>query len=846
MRAFFLLFTILLSSAWIASLSLCSSHTQPHTQTEIVFWGNPLLTDQILPALKSFEQAYPQYKVRYSVPVTKDLAGDAQRLLCSIVGNVPPDVVFFDRFAIGEWAARGAFENLTPWIKKQNPKDPLAIALEDFYPFALQEASYSPPHSKQKPQLYGLPTSVDFRLLFLHSDLLRQEGLLDANNLPRPPANWQELRNYSAQLTRFKDPNTPSQGLLRVGFAPNIGDSWLYLYAWQAGGSFLNETRDKITLTSPPVVKALAYMTTLYDDLGGFSKVEAFQSNFQYQGASDPFISGQIAMKIDGTWALDRIAAYSPHMDFLLSPPPLPQDAINQGRKPLTWSGGFAYVMPKSAKQKEGAFRLIQFLLWNQTLNHMEEAWRVHQESQGRLYLPRACAKRQFFEKKVQEAVFDNPHMPATFKRAYATILAIAPSTQTRPVTPIGQFLWNKHLEAYQRAVTHNSSIVSKAQRAILSPSSHLTGASPTYAEAYFALQSVEPELQNRLDSLLSPPRGNPINPQPWLWGYAALCLLPFCAIALSLWQKKHRYNLRETLWALGFASPWIIGMVVFVGGPILFSILLSFTEYSALSLPRNVGLSHYTQLLHDPLFYKSLLNTLFMLLRVPLSLALGLALALLLKKTIRGMGCFRTLFYLPTIMPIVAASYLWFWLLSDQNGLINLFLNALFDTLPFQWVEQHLLGFSLKAPAWFQEALWTKPALIIMHLWTAGSSMIIWLAGLQAIPQNLYEAARIDGASHWKQFTHITLPLLTPYVLFNLIMGSIATLQLFSEAFILTQGGPENATLFYAYYLFKQGFQYFRIGYASALAWVLFIIVFLLTLIKLYTSKRWVYYQGD
>jgi multiple sugar transport system permease protein len=212
-------------------------------------------------------------------------------------------------------------------------------------------------------------------------------------------------------------------------------------------------------------------------------------------------------------------------------------------------------------------------------------------------------------------------------------------------------------------------------------------------------------------------------------------------------------------------------------------------------------------------------------------------------------MGVYRTIFYLPAIMPLVAASLLWIGLLNPSYGLINQGLGWIISTPPVQWLEAGIAAwtgtpFAFQPPLWLQDAAWSKPALVLMNVWTAGGSMVIWLAGLQSIPRHLYEAASIDGAGVWHRFRHITLPMLSPYILFNLIIGLIATMQIFGEAYIMTAGGPVDSTLFYAYYLFKQAFQYFRMGYASALAWILFIVVLALTVSQLWLSKKWVNYD--
>jgi multiple sugar transport system permease protein len=268
------------------------------------------------------------------------------------------------------------------------------------------------------------------------------------------------------------------------------------------------------------------------------------------------------------------------------------------------------------------------------------------------------------------------------------------------------------------------------------------------------------------------------------------------------------------------------------------------------LSPARAVGMENYREVLSDPVFYTSLLNTAYMVLQVPLGMAVSLAIALLLNRAIRGIGAYRAAFYLPVVMPIVATSILWIWLLNPSFGLINAALSWLYGTPIIHGIEWLISRFTSEPftfglPLWLQDPGWSKPSLILMNLWKAGGGMIIWLAGLQSIPGELYEAASIDGAGPWRRFKNITLPMLSPFILFNLIIGLIGTMQIFSEAFIMTAGGPVDSTLFYAYYLFKQAFQFFRMGYASALAWILFVIILALTLVQLWLSRRWVHYEN-
>jgi multiple sugar transport system permease protein len=227
-----------------------------------------------------------------------------------------------------------------------------------------------------------------------------------------------------------------------------------------------------------------------------------------------------------------------------------------------------------------------------------------------------------------------------------------------------------------------------------------------------------------------------------------------------------------------------------------------------------------------------------------------GLAIAVLLNLKIRAMAVWRTFFYLPAIVPMVAASILWVWIFHPQGGFLNLILEPILHGV--SWLANLVGGLfgagpvSVRPPMWLQDPDWSKPGLILMGLWGAGASMIIWLAGLKAIDPSLYEAAEVDGANEWQKFWHITIPQLTPYIFFNLVMGLIGTFQIFGQAFIMTQGGPKESTLFYVYHLFNNAFRYGHMGYAAAMAWVLFVIVLALTIFQLRLSKHWVHYEAD
>jgi multiple sugar transport system permease protein len=287
----------------------------------------------------------------------------------------------------------------------------------------------------------------------------------------------------------------------------------------------------------------------------------------------------------------------------------------------------------------------------------------------------------------------------------------------------------------------------------------------------------------------------------------------------------------RQNLLGYAFVSPWLLGFVVFTLYPFLRSIYLSFTRYDIVSPPKWIGLANYETLLHnDPLFWKSITVTLtYAVVAIPLGVIAGVALALLLNSNVKGIAVYRTIFYLPSVVPAAATSVVFMWILNPQIGLINGILKNV----------------GVIGPAWLNDAKWSLWSLIFMGLWGVGGSMVIYLAGLKDIPVHLYEAATLDGAGAFQRMRRITLPMLTPVIFFNLVMSTIGAFQYFTPAFIMTGGGPEDSTLFYALYLFNRAWRFLDMGYASAMAWVLFLTVVTLTSILFRTQKRWVHYDA-
>lgn len=288
----------------------------------------------------------------------------------------------------------------------------------------------------------------------------------------------------------------------------------------------------------------------------------------------------------------------------------------------------------------------------------------------------------------------------------------------------------------------------------------------------------------------------------------------------------------REAVAGLLFTAPWIVSLLLFTAYPVLASGYFSFTEYNVIQPPEWTGLENYRSMLEDPAVGIAVRNSFYYaLISVPVSLVASLVLALILNLGARGIGFYRTLFYLPTLAPPVVGVIVFMLMFSPANGLVNELLRAV----------------GLPTPGWLSDPAWSKPTLIIMSLWGLGASALIFLAGLQEIPKSLLEAAEIDGAGIWARFRHITIPLLSPVILFNLVMGVIGSFQVFTSAFVVggTEGGPLDSTLMYVVLIYRSAFRYFQMGYASALSVMLFLAVATLTAIIFLLSKRWVFYAG-
>ena len=796
------LLLLLVGAAAAARATEAQRTATPENPVVLQLWGMPemdLFTGFGM-ALREYETSHPEIRIVRGTPGGQ-VQLDPQKLMTAVAGGKPPDLVFMDRFELAGWAARGVFEPLDDLFEASG------VDRADLYPACLDECVF-------EGQTYGLPWNTDSRALWVNMAVLRRFGY-DA-----PPRDWDELASMAARMTT----RTPRGNIETIGFAPMFGNSYLCLYGWLNGGEFATPDGRRITMTDPRNVEALAWMKGVYDAIGGARQVNDFNVSAQAEGAAEPFIAGKIAMRIDGNWNLDYVAKYVPDKEILVVPPPAPK-----GREPVSWSGGFCWSIPRGSPHRREAWELAMFLC-------SEECWRRAGELQAVVnqrraeaqnlaagyYVPQLSCSRAVNGMLIREFA---GRLPERIRAGFVTHVEALDICRFRPVLPVGKVLWDEQVRA-----TWDVLLADKDPQA--------------------ALAAGQARVQAELDKFYAPPRGTPYSiTRAFGWLFAAVLVAGGAAwlAAARRWRWTPR-TVSEARAGLAFASPWLAGFVLLMLGPMLASMLMALSDYNMLSPARWVGLANFRDMFgyadlpdggtvaRDRQFWQALWNTAKVTaVGVPLGIVVGLGMALLLNREVRGIRLYRTLFYLPVVVPTVATAILWLWLLNNETGLTGITLAPLMRRLGMEPVS------------FFSDPTWAPMAVVLMVTWGAGAGMVIWLAGLKNIPGTYYEAAAIDGAGPVQQFFTITLPLLSPYFFFNLIMGIIGWLQIFTQAYVLTVPppyGPGDSLLFYVFYLFVQGFQYFRMGYACAMAWVLFAIVALLTLLQFKLAPRWVHYD--
>ncbi len=742
--------------------------------------------------VRRFNESNREYYVeQVDIPYTQI----HDKMLRATAGGVPPDVAVFDRYRVASYAARNAFIPLDELAKGE-------VQAKDFFKAPWEECFYD-------GRMYAVPYDTDVRILYYNRALFRQAGL-DPN---RPPRTWKELQACSDAIKKRRE---GSSRLERVGYLPiygNVGS--LYLYGWQKGGEFMSPDGRRATLNDPNNVAALTWVRDFIAK-DGLESLMTLQQGFGPE-AQNPFITGKIAMVVWDVGAVDIIKRYGRHLDWATAPCPYADDGV-----PATWSGGFSLVLPRGTRNVEGAWAFCKHILSDASQRHMagySDKLPARRESADESLYEKYLRMRQ--QKEAAENAGEGPEQKAAraarnraerarMRAFWRLAIDQMKYSRYRPVTPAGSII----VTELQVAVDH-------VVHGKLTPQKALD-------QANCEVQKLLDRFHEKQEAL-----GPPVN-----WTVLASCLGGALLLLLAVrgWFSYRRIKAlsihrRQALAGYMFAAPAILGLALFTLGPIVMSAVYSLTRYEILTPATWAGLRNYRELFtEDRYFLKAMWNTFyFAAVSVPVNVTLALGLALLLNRRIRGRALYRTCFYLPTVMPMVAGSLLWMWLFNGEYGLVNVVLDYL----------------HLPAVPWLTNEYCSKPALIVMGMWGVGGGMIIFLAALQGVPRTLYEAADIDGAGSWRKFWNVTLPMISPAMFFMVVMGLIGALQVFTQAYLVTQGGPVNSTLFYVLYLYREAFENLHMGYASAMAWVLFIVILAITGVQFVLAKRWVYYEG-
>ncbi len=738
-------------------------------QITCLTWGSRFEEAVNRRLVEAFELAHPEIDV--SLIVQPTLYEEKVRTL--LAANLAPDVMYVGSFEFPALAPRGVFLSLEPFLE--------GTSLDDYYGEVLDAFRF-------EGKLCGLPKDWTPFVVYVNADLFRRAGI----DLPREGWTWEDFLALAKALTRDDDGDgDPEVWGCSYG---QWFDSVLCWIMQNGGRTFEGDPargeRLSCALDDSRTIEAVQFLR----DLRWRHRVaypEGYYNRLQAVNAVQLFMDGRIAMYGPvGRWETIRFAEIQNRRS------PFTWDVVPPPRRARAWTaiGTTAYAISRTTRHPREAFELVRFLTG----------------PEGSALDASLGIAVPALKSVARSAAFLTPREPPASDQVF---LDVEPYSHVPPLTPFFKELsarWDSMAERVlsldrgdtgeelSRLAREMNSVISEDERQRRLPRVSLGLVEGVLAAIVAAL--------------------------------AALALLSLGPFRLGLSPLARR----EERTGLLFVSPWIAGFLIFSFGPILASLLLSFVSWDAASPPqeaRVAGLDNYVRMVtDDPLVWKSLRVTLlYTSLSVPIGLVASLAAALLLHTPIRGIGVFRTIFYVPSVLSGVATAVLWWWVFGGKFGLLNGLLRPL----------------GLPTPDWLEDDHYALFAFVAMSVWSIGGAMLVFLAGLQTIPQDLYESATIDGAGTWRKFRRITLPMLSPVILFNVILGVIGSFQTFSQAFVMTQGGPNDATLFLVLYIYRNAFEWQKMGYAAAIAWFLFVVILACTLLLLRGSRGWVHYEG-
>jgi ABC-type sugar transport system permease subunit/ABC-type glycerol-3-phosphate transport system substrate-binding protein len=627
-----------------------------------------------------------------------------------------------------------------------------------------------------KDHLWGVPTTPTTTGLYWNKRLFRAAGL----DPERPPRTFAELDEFARKLTTIEGGH-----ITQMGFMPSLPSEWPFFWINFFGGQ-LWDGGANITLDAPANLRAFEWIQS-YPKRYGPSALQDLSSGFgNFASPQDPFLSGRLAMVFQGVWLASYIRRFAPGMEYGAAPFPV----LRAGAPPVVYLDSDMLVIPRGAAHPAEAFEFIRFV----SRQSSTEMLNLGQEKTS----PLRDVSADFFAKH---------------RHPYIRLFQDLASSPGGVGQPRMSVWWEYRLElenVFQRV--------------------WLMRATP--AEA---LGDAQIRMQKRWDQTRA--RQN-LPAQPGL-GVAPLVLtglLALLLVAAATWRRrgggaaKSARGNASLLSGLSFFSPWAVGLLAFLAYPLAASMVYSLCDYSVLTAPRWVGAANFFELFTDEVFWVAARNTvLYVLLSLPLGLCFALFAALLLDAGTRGTGIYRTLMFVPSLIPVVASAVTWTWIFNSQYGVLN---NLL-----------HKVSFGLVGPLpWLADPRAALPSLALMSFWSIGQAVVILLAAMQDVPTVLYEAADLDGAGWWQKAWHITLPLTSPVILFNVVIGLIGGLQLFTQPFLMTEGGPARATLTYTMRLYQNAFVFLRMGYASAMVCVLFLITIGVTILAIRLGRKLVH----
>ncbi len=771
-------------------------------ELRLVVWDGDESLRVLQQVTRDFEQAHPGIKVRLEAV---DYRYFFQRLLSQIAGNSAPDVAMMDPQNMQMFAKRGALLPLDPLIA-ETP----GFRLDEYYEPIVAVHRWD-------GKLFVLPRDIaPIGLIYYNKRLFREAGLAEPDGSwtwdfePRPELDVGCFTHVMSRLTK-KD-NTGK--VVQWGFAPSWTGAFTDTVVFSQGARYVDdpEAFRRMNFTDPRVIRAFDFVAKLATDRKWMPSQAELTSVVQ-STAVDLFISQRVAMYQCGIWDVPKIRKAlrpgSPEFfewDITLAPGY--KDPVTGTISRAAPTGGSGYGILASTRYPKEAWLLTQWMAGEPGMRAMAKAGiaqpAIMRLAQGEDWIP-------------------GPNTP--IEQRYPANRIITDIAAKQVVFPPTADYW-----------TEISGLVfSKTESIYLGT-----------ATAKEALTEGQTIASKRLETILkeeSLPRFD------WRVG----CIVGFLLLAGVLgWvygpelRKKRttaqRMENRASLW---FLAPWLLGALLFAIGPMIFSFLMSFSKWDIIQAADYRGIGNYREaLFQDPRFWTTVKVTgVYTLVSVPLGMAFALALALLLNTKVRGIPVYRTFFYLPALASAVASALIWRKIFQPEGGLLNFVLFGKDGRGDFLGLASWLAP-NGQLPNWLGDERLALPSLIIMSLWGVGGGMVILLAGLQGIPDYYYEAATLDGAGPWSKFKAVTLPMVSPSLFFTLITGVIGSFQVFTQAFVMTQGGPNDSTRFYMLHLYDQSFGSLRMGYASALAWLLFGAIFVVTRLQ-WKLNRYVYYEG-